>query len=52
MTEGEPQLISSDELALRLGVDRPRVEQLATIGALKPDADHMFDAVFAPDFFF
>ena len=44
MTEGEPQLISADELALRLGVDRRSRRTAGHIGALKPDADRMFDA--------
>jgi adenylate cyclase len=35
--------VSADELALRLGVDRERVEQLARVGALERDADGRFD---------
>ena len=35
--------ISADELALRLGVDRQRVEQLAHAGAIERNADGRFD---------
>lgn len=35
--------ISADELALRLGVARDRVAQLATAGAIEPDLDGWFD---------
>jgi adenylate cyclase len=35
--------ISADELALRLGIGRQRVEQLARVGAIEADADGSFD---------
>ena len=43
MTEGGLPHISADELALRLGVERDRVHELADAGALQPDADRLFD---------
>ena len=38
-----PSLVSADELALRLGVGRERVEQLAHAGAIEPDGAGWFD---------
>jgi adenylate cyclase len=35
--------LSADDLALRLGVGRDRVEQLADVGAIESDADGRFD---------
>ena len=43
MSEGGPLRISADELALRLGVDRERVRQLSSAGAIESDADGWFD---------
>src|SRR3954468_24997566 len=43
MIDDAPAHISGAELALRLGVDRERVEQLAIGGALESDADGLFD---------
>src|SRR3954468_276714 len=43
MIDDAPAHISGAELALRLGVDRERVEQLAIGGALEADADGLFD---------
>ena len=43
MSEGGPPRISADELALRLGVDRERVRQLSSAGAIESDADGWFD---------
>jgi adenylate cyclase len=43
MTDDAPPHISGAELALRLGVDRERVDQLATAGALASDAQGLFD---------
>jgi adenylate cyclase len=40
--EGSPHL-SADDLALRLGVGRGRVEQLADLGVIERDADGRFD---------
>lgn len=44
MSDGQPSPhISADELALRLGVGRDRVAQLASAGAIEPDDDGWFD---------
>src|SRR3954451_20702217 len=43
MIDDAPAHITGAELALRLGVDRERVEQLAIGGALDSGADGLFD---------
>jgi adenylate cyclase len=43
MTDDAPPHISGAELALRLGVDRERVDQLAAAGALASDAEGLFN---------
>ncbi|MFL5677358.1 MAG: hypothetical protein ACJ77X_06970 [Chloroflexota bacterium] len=43
MTDDAPAHISGAEVALRLGVDRARVDELATAGALASDAEGLFD---------